>query len=193
MKFIDRMNAGLDRATQFLYLAIECVFRMVALMSLPALVVWVVLSSANFLLGGVIFREAAWLFPAMTVVQIIGLDSNIICLLADAALDQLPHVFSERALRLWRIRQLVRSVTIALAGAAVILPLVLLDSSPIWPGNGPIPAWLEILRTIASVAVVVLNVVLSPLVRRRVQAEMFSLGMIVTQETQAGVAEGEQE
>src|SRR5258708_26146766 len=99
MKSMDHV---LDLITQVLYTVIEFLFRLVALASLPALVAWLVLVSVNLFLGGAVFHEWTWLFPAMTVIQIVGLDSNLICLLADAALDRLPDVSSERVLRLWK-------------------------------------------------------------------------------------------
>lgn len=183
MKFLDRTNAALDWATQILYTVIDFLFRLVAVASLPALLAWVILTSVNFLLGGVIFAEWPWLFPAMTIVQIVGLDSNVMCLLADAALDRLPDVANERVLMLWKVRQIVRSVVIGLAGIAIILPLVLVGSSPIWPGNGPVPGWLMVLRSVAVVLVLVMNVVLSPIVRRRIQTEMVSLQAIYIQKS----------
>lgn len=190
MNFMNRLDGVLDWFTQVLYTVIEFLFRLVALASLPALVAWVVLVSLNLYLGGALFETWRWLFPAMTVVQIVGLDSNLICLLADAALDRVP-VGSERVLRLWKVRQIVRSVVIALAGGAMILPLVLIGSSQILPVSGPVPAWLAILRTVAIVAVVVLNVVLSPLVRRRVHAELESFQTLYLQNSRARVAEKE--
>jgi hypothetical protein len=190
MKFLDRTNAALDWATQILYMVIDFLFRLVALASLPALLVWVVLASANFLLGGAVFAAWPWLFPVMTIVQIIGLDCNVMCLLADAALDRLPDVANERVLMFWKVRQIVRSVVIGLGGLAIILPLVLVGSSPIWPGSGPVPGWLMVLRGVAVVLVLVMNVVLSPVVRRRIQAEMFGLQAIYVQKSRGQVKEG---
>jgi hypothetical protein len=186
MKFLGRLNAAFDWTIQILYTVIEFLIRLVALVSLPALVVWVILASTNLLLDGAIAREWIWLFPTMTVVQIIGLDSNLICLLADAAQDRLPKVPSERALRPWKIRQMVRAATITLTMIAIILPLVLIDSSPILPG--PVPAWLAALRTLAIIAIVVLNVVLSPMVRRRVHADLASFQELQMQGLRARIA-----
>src|SRR5260221_4255601 len=135
MNFPKRLDAALDWSTRILYTAIEFLFRLVALASLPSLVAWVVLVSLNLYLGETLFETWRWLFPAMTIVQIIGLDSNLICLLADAALDRLPADGSERMLRLWKTRQIARSVVIAVAGGAVILPLILINYSQISPSN----------------------------------------------------------
>jgi hypothetical protein len=165
------INATLDWTTLVFCALIDMAFRLVALASIPVLFFGLILLMTNSALDGMIFHQWPLILVAWTIAQIIAIDCNFLLFLVDLIQDKAPRGGTRLTRKLWQARQIARLAVASVLGVAVIAPLVQFGLDTASLTSATAPSWVIVIRNVGIVGILIVNALLNPTVRRRLENE----------------------